>query len=71
MRESRCCSTQAFVEMCCPNKAIVCERLPIHTVDEVLEELNGSMVFSKLDLCWGFHQRVTCRFKGKYYFYYP
>ena len=32
------------------------ERLPIPTVDEVLEELNGSTVFSKLDLRHGFHQ---------------
>ena len=38
------------------NKAIFRERLPIPTVDEVLEELNGSTMFSKLDLCWGFHQ---------------
>ena len=38
------------------NEAIFRERLPIPTVDEVLEELNGSTMFSKLDLCWGFHQ---------------
>ena len=38
------------------NAAIICERLPIPTVDEVLEELNGSTVFSKLDLRHGFHQ---------------
>jgi len=44
------------VDMRCPNKAIIRERLPIPTVDEVLEELNGSMPFSKLDLRWGFHQ---------------
>ena len=29
---------------------------PIPTVDEVLESLNGSTVFSKLDLRWGFYQ---------------
>ena len=28
----------------------------IPTVDEVLESLNGSTVFSKLDLRWGFYQ---------------
>ena len=44
------------VDMRCANEAIVRERLPIPTVDEVLEELNGSTVFSKLDLRWGFHQ---------------
>ena len=38
------------------NAAIICERIPIPTVDEVLENLNGSAVFSKLDLCLGFHQ---------------
>ena len=35
------------------NQAIVRERHPIPTVDDVL---NGSTVFSKLDLRWGFHQ---------------
>ena len=38
------------------NAAIIRERIPIPTVDEVLENLNGSAVFSKLDLCLGFHQ---------------
>ena len=30
--------------------------MPMPTVDEVLESLNGSTVFSKLDLRLGFHQ---------------
>ena len=38
------------------NEAIIRERLPIPTIDEVLEELNGSTVFSKLDLRCAFHQ---------------
>ena len=38
------------------NEAIVRKRLPIPTVDEVLESFNGSAVFTKLDLRWGFHQ---------------
>ncbi|KAL9964616.1 hypothetical protein ACROYT_G028279 [Oculina patagonica] len=38
------------------NEAIVRERLPIPTIDEVLESLKRSAVFSKLDLRWGFHQ---------------
>ena len=42
--------------MRCANEAIRREKLPIPTVDEVLEELNGSTVFSKLDMNMGFHQ---------------
>ena len=38
------------------NAAIIRKRIPIPTVDEVLENLNGSTVFSKLDLRLGFHQ---------------
>ena len=44
------------VDMRRANEAIVRERLPTPTVDEVLEGLNGSTVFPKLDLRWGFHQ---------------
>ena len=42
--------------MRCANEAIVRERIPMPTVDEVLNSLNGSTVFSKLDLRLGFHQ---------------
>ena len=44
------------VDMCRANEAIVRERLPIPTIDKVPEELNGSTVFSTLDLRCGFHQ---------------
>ena len=39
------------VEMRRASEEIVRKRLPMPTVDEVLEELNGCTVFSKLDLC--------------------
>ena len=32
------------------------ERLTVPTIDEVVESLNGSTVFSKLYLRWGFRQ---------------
>ena len=44
------------VDMRCANEANIRKRLPIPTIDEVLEELNGSTVFSKLNLRCGFHQ---------------
>ena len=38
------------------NEAVIRERHPISTIEEVLGSMNGSTVFSKLDLKWGFHQ---------------
>ena len=44
------------VDMRQANCAIVRERHPIPTVDEILHDLNGSTVFTKLDIKWAFHQ---------------
>ena len=44
------------VDMHRANEAIIHERHPIPTVQELLHDLNGSTVFSKIDLKWGFHQ---------------
>ena len=44
------------VDMRRANEAIVRERHPIPTIEEVLYDLNGATVFSKIDLKWGFHQ---------------
>ena len=44
------------VDMRRANEAIVRELHPIPTVEELLHDLNGSTVFSKIDLKWGFHQ---------------
>ena len=38
------------------NTAIIRERHPIPTVDEVLHDLNESKIFSKLDIEWAFDQ---------------
>ena len=45
-----------YVDMRKANQAIIRERIPVPTVDEVVENVNGSAVFSKLDLRLGFHQ---------------
>ena len=44
-----------YIDMCRANEAIIREPIPMPTVDEVLGSLNGSTVFSKLDLRLGFH----------------
>ena len=46
------------VDMRLANKAIIRERHPIPTIEEILYQMNGATVFSKLDLKWGFHQIV-------------
>lgn len=66
MGKSYCCCTQCkpsgevriCIDMCQANKAIIRERYPIPTVQEMLAEINGarSRVFSKLDLKQGFFQ---------------
>ena len=44
------------VDMRQANEAIVRERHPIPTIEDVLHQVNGAKVFSKLDLIKGYHQ---------------
>ena len=44
------------IDMRQANQAIMRRQYPIPTVDDVLHTMNGSKVFSKLDLKWGYHQ---------------
>lgn len=46
------------VDMRMANKAIVRERHPMPTIDDLTHILNGAAVFSKLDLRAGYHQLV-------------
>ena len=46
---------QICVNMHRAKEAIVRKCHPLPTIEEVLYDLNGSTVFSKLDLKWGFH----------------
>ena len=49
------------VDMRSANQAIIRERQPIPTVEEVLQDLNGSTVFSHVDLKWGFHRILLAK----------
>ena len=44
------------VDMREPNKAIMRERHQMPTVDELINDLNGAKIFSKVDLRSGYHQ---------------
>lgn len=43
------------VDMRKANEAIICKRTPMPTVDEVQENVYGSVLLSKFDLRLGFH----------------
>ena len=48
------------VDMRCANKAILRERHPIPTIEEILQDMQEGGNFSKLDLKWGYHQIELC-----------
>ena len=49
-------SVRICVDMRITNKAIKHECHPMPTVEEIIHDLNGATVFSKIDLNAGYHQ---------------
>ena len=48
------------------NTAVIRERYPIPTVEEILRDLTGACVFSKVDLRWGYDQTELDEQSKKY-----
>jgi hypothetical protein len=44
------------VDMRCANKAVQKERFPMPNIEDIIQQMNGSSVFSRLDLSQSFHQ---------------
>ena len=42
--------------MRCANKAVQRERFPMPNIEEIIQQINGSSIFSRFDLSQSFHQ---------------
>jgi hypothetical protein len=61
----KCGGVRVGVNLSAVNQALVPERFPLPTMEELTEKIAGCSVFSKIDLAWGYMQlelAEDCRF---------
>ena len=56
------------VDMRAANEAIELERYPVPNVEDLILDLNGSTVFSKIDLNQGYHQMELDEDRPKHHY---
>jgi hypothetical protein len=58
------------------NKMTIKDKFPIHVIDDLINEFHATKLFTKLDLCYGYHQirmrkeeitKITFRTHKSYY----
>jgi hypothetical protein len=47
-------SLRLYVNLTAVSKALILDRYPLPTMDELTAKLTGSTVFSRIDLLWGY-----------------
>lgn len=53
-------SVRVCINLSAANKALIIDKYPLPTMEEMTSQLAGNMVFTKIDLLWGYTQLELC-----------